>query len=286
MSTQQIGWCNFITQMADTVEHDISGFHFVSFLPPPNSAPVATAVELAAAMLYEHRLDNLGRLFDAKGVHALIVKGQAIVDLAYSGDKVRLAGDVDLLVGDDEERICSCLQQLGYHERKAPGRRFSHRLLGERPFVTKNSELPGLIEIHRFLDKAILRPVDYAGIRSRSRPSKRKGFLYPSSEDLILLLVLHESVALVPSVARTKQDLRMLMTNAHPNMEVVMDRARAWQLERALVDLLSDGQSGDGPVPAAGFPYLLAQRSRHDSNLTWARGMLRYGALRVLDRLL
>lgn len=241
------------------------------------------AAHFAAAALYEHRLGNLGRCFAARGLSPLIVKGQSVSDLAYGELEPRLASDVDLLVSDDESAVCQALIQAGYHERTDPQRRVSSQLLGERPFVTKTAALPPLVEVHRFLDKGILRPVDYAGIHLRAQPSGREGFHYPSPEDLLLLVVLHEAVSLKPSHARTSRDIARLLARAKPDMAVVRERARAWELTRALEAILAGRPPAGACTP--GLAYLWSQRKWHDRQSTWAKGLLRYALARGRDRL-
>src|SRR5262245_57754604 len=146
--------------------------------PPASKARLRDRV---AAMVYEHRLDTLGRRFAAANLCPVVVKGQAVVDLAYPKSMIRLAVDVDLLVGPDAAAVCDCLLRNGYSEATKPGpsRRFSARLHGERVFLTQAPHLPRVVEVHRFLEEAILRPVDYAGILARARPSPRAGLAYP-----------------------------------------------------------------------------------------------------------
>lgn len=247
------------------------------------SSRVGSSLHLAAAALYEHRLDNLGAAFARAGLCPVIVKGQAIVDLAYPADEPRLAGDVDLLVGEDEEAVCQALREAGYREQSVAGRKTSSALLGERPFAHRGRNLPGLVEVHRFFDKGILRPVDYTGIMQRARMSRRAGFRYPTPEDLLLLVVLHESVAKAPSLERTRRDVDMILRHARPDMTVVEARAAVWQLRKALALVLA-GQSLGSAAEASGMAYLWAQRRHHDRVLTWAAGLAQYAWARVLDR--
>lgn len=243
-----------------------------------------SSLHLAAAALYEHRLDNLGAAFARAGVAPVIVKGQAIVDMAYPADEARLSGDVDLLVGHDEAHVCEVLRELGYGEDSDVSRRHSSVLLGERAFRTRNKTLPGLVEVHRFFDKAILRPIDYPGILRRARPSRRPGFRYPTAEDLLLLVVLHESVAKTPSLERTAKDVDMILRNARPDRAVVEARAAAWQLSTALSLVLATRTRG-APATASAWRYLWAQRLHHDSTATWATGVARYAWSRLADRI-
>lgn len=243
----------------------------------------SSLLTIAAAAAYEHRLEHLGAHFAGLGLAPVIVKGQAIVDLAYPPGEARVTGDVDLLVGDDEVMVSAALRRLGYAEQTDPSRRVSAPLLGERAFVTRNVALPSLVEVHRFLDKGILRPVDYAGILARARQSPRPGFRYPAIEDLLLLVVLHESVAQVPSLARTGRDVRMILDHGKPDMRTVRARARLWELDRAL-DMVLAGRSEGAPEDSSALAYFWAQRRHHDSSLTWALGLARYGAARVADR--
>jgi hypothetical protein len=242
---------------------------------------------LVASMLYVYRLTELGKEFAARNLAPVIVKGQAIVDLAFPKDEVRLSADVDLLVGDDRNHIAAALKEIGYKENAPHSRHFE---LGERTFHQSEMRLPGYLELHRCLDKIILRPIPYAEIFARATPSGRSGFRYPAIEDLFLLVVLHASADITFNPQRVQRDLKFLVDRGKPNMNVVRSRARDWELSRALRRLLS-GRHPQNPVlprrytPAKTAAYLLGQLMWHDNPLTVLRGLAKYSLARCKDRL-
>ena len=167
---------------------------------------------VAAAMFYEYRLNALGNEFAARSLSPVIVKGQAIVDLAFPKDEIRLSGDVDLLVGEDGEAVVRALADMGYQEGRPHSRHFK---FGERGFSQHDERLPGYVEVHRCLDKILLRPIPYADILVRAKPSGRQGFRYPSIEDLILLVVLHASADIFFEPERVQRDLHFFSNLAN-----------------------------------------------------------------------
>ena len=172
---------------------------------------------LVASMFYEYRLNELGKEFAARNLAPVIVKGQAIVDLAFPKDEVRLSSDIDLLVGDDAEPIATALTEIGYEEDTPHSRHFR---FGERGFHQHEKRLPGYVEVHRCLDKIFLRPIPYAEILARAKPSGRSGFRYPTMEDLLLLVVLHASADIFFDLERVQRDLRFLLGHAQPDPRV------------------------------------------------------------------
>lgn len=237
-------------------------------------------------MFYESRLNQLGNEFSARSLSPVIVKGQAIVDLAFPKDEIRLSGDVDLLVGADGEAVVRALADMGYQEGRPHSRHFK---FGERGFSQHDERLPGYVEVHRCLDKILLRPIPYAEILGRAKPSGRQGFRYPSIEDLILLVVLHASSDIFFEPERVRRDLHFLLKFGKPDMEIVSARARQWELSRALRRLL-DGRypqeasaSGDWSASRTAT-YLLRQVLWHDSMLTVVRSLANYSLARLRDK--
>ncbi|MFZ1573728.1 MAG: nucleotidyltransferase family protein [Chromatiaceae bacterium] len=243
---------------------------------------------LGESMFYEYRLNELGKEFAARNLAPVIVKGQAIVDLAFPKAEIRLSSDIDLLVGDDAEPIATALTELGYEE-DAPHSR--HFRFGERIFHQHEQRLPGWVEVHRCLDKILLRPIPYAEILARAKPSGRRGFRYPTMEDLLLLVVLHASADPLFDPERVQRDLRFLIGHGKPNMDLVWLRAHQWELSRALRRLLSGRHPQKAPTPgrwstSKTVSYLMHQLPWHDSPLTVLRGLAKYSLARAQDRLL
>lgn len=177
----------------------------------------------------------------------MIVKGQAIGDLAFPKSEIRLSSDIDLLVGDDEHFIATVLTEIGYEENIPHARRFR---FGGRGFHQHEERLPGCVEVHRCLDKILLRPIPYAEIFAHAKPSGRKDFRYPTIEDVFLLVVLHTSADIFFDPERVQRNLRFLIDHGKPNMHIVWLRAHQWDLSRALRRLLS----GQHPHPPGRWP--------------------------------
>ena len=243
---------------------------------------------LAASMLYEYRLGELGKEFALRNLMPVIVKGQAIVDLAFPQDEIRLSSDIDLLVGEDETSIAAALIEIGYQENPPHSRHFG---FGERGFYQQHEQrLPEYVEVHRCLDKILLRPIPYGDILARAKPSGRAGFRYPAIEDLLLLVVLHASADIFFDEARIQRDLRFLIEHGKPDMDTVQLRAKQWGLSRAL-DRLSNqsyppktNNSHRWSTPKTVF-YLANQWFWHDSPATFLKGLAKYSIARLLDRL-
>ncbi|AAU92987.1 hypothetical protein MCA0893 [Methylococcus capsulatus str. Bath] len=241
-----------------------------------------TARDVAASILYEYQLGELGRQFATVGLAPVVVKGQAIVDLAFPKEEIRLAGDVDLLVGDEAEAVVDVLTGLGYEEIPP---RSTHFRSEDRSFVQQGKRLPKLVELHQCLDKVLLRPIPYDEILARAKPSGRPGFRYPEIEDLFLLVVLHASADIFFDQARVERDLWFLLNHGRPDMAAVWSRAQQWELSRALRRLLKGHYPAAKNKPPGPFVYLANQALWHDSFLTVLRGVAKYSYARLLDRL-
>lgn len=262
----------------------------------PDTSAKATALEAAkfparpidawaASMFYEYRLNELGNEFAARDLAPVIVKGQAIVDLAFPKNEIRLSSDIDLLVGDDGAAVVAALKEIGYEENTPHSRHFE---FGERGFHQSGKRLPGYVEVHRCLDKILLRPIPYADILARATPSGRKGFRYPALEDLFLLVVLHASADIFFDPDRIRRDLRFLIDRGKPDMDIVRSRARQWELSRALRRLLGGRHPQEASVPGAWSAsatgtYLIGQLLWHDKPFTVLRGLAKYSRARLLD---
>lgn len=237
----------------------------------PRPKRVETVWAVAESMVYEHRLNELGKEFEVRELAPLIVKGQAIVDLAFPRDEIRLSDDVDLLVGDDCEGVVTALRELGYQEQTKNARPRSG--LGDRVFVHSGTRLPKYVEVHRCLDKFLIRPIPYSEILARAIPSGKSGFCYPTIEDLFLLVVLHASADNSFDPERVERDLWFLVNHGKPNMDVVWSRARKWELTRALFRL-SNGRYPKKPIqPRGPVAYLFTASLWHDNPITVVRGL-------------
>ena len=242
---------------------------------------------MAASMLYQHRLDNLGKAFAMRNVHPVVVKGQSIADMAYPPEQLRLSADVDILAGDDDKTIVQVLLELGYRQQPRHSRFFPFE---EKVFHHHDLTLPPVVEVHQLLDKILLRPIPYAEIIARSRSSGRTGIRYPTIEDLVLLVVLHASSDPYFDAVRVERDLRYLLACNGLDMELVQQRARQWQLSRALKRLLAKQYPRNGSHNAEArlgnaYRFFATQLGWHDSAATVCRGLLYYAWARLCDRL-
>ncbi|WP_255556305.1 nucleotidyltransferase family protein [Methylococcus sp. Mc7] len=247
---------------------------------PSGQAPSAKTV--AASLFYEHRLSMLGKEFAAVGLAPVIVKGQAVVDLAFPKGEIRLAGDVDILVGDEAEAVVDVLTGLGYEEIPPHS---THFHFVDRSFVQQGKRLPNLVELHRCLDKILLRPIPYDEILTRAKPSGRPGFRYPEIEDLFLLVILHASSDIYFDPARVERDLWFLLNHGKPDMDIVWSRAQQWELSRALRRLLNRRYRQARSKPPGPFVFLANQAFWHDNFVTVLCGVAKYSYARLLDRL-
>jgi hypothetical protein len=206
---------------------------------PPMKSRHQPVNEIAAVLGYEQALHGLGQAFLERGLAPVVVKGQALTDMAYPPNVLRHAGDVDLLVAAHEEAVVAqALLGIGYEEQAQPGRRFSKRLLGERVFVhavQTSHALPKVVEVHQFLDKVVRRPVDYPGILARARPSRFDGLRFPTPEDLFLLAVLHADVSEQIDETRALNDIGYLLLGSAIDVTAIAERALAWELRGAVL---------------------------------------------------
>lgn len=265
-------------------------------------------------------LQRIAAGLSARGLSAMLVKGAALALSHYVPPWVREMDDVDLLVrASEHERVVQALVAAGF-ERVVPhdGRELSRAVFHETQLVLAVGPGAALVEVHEALDKLVERPVDYAALFARATPAPElPGLLLPAAEDHALLVVLHAAghelrheLGLV--------DLDRLLA-AGLDFVVLERRARAMRLVTALhVALSALAAAGSPHVPAEllarlapsplrarllalaydprdvpiakseprlGLAWIARQVPLRDDLLAYARGVLRYAALRALESL-
>ena len=103
------------------------------------------------------------------------------------------------------------------------------------------------VEVHRFIDKVLRRPVDYPGILTRAVPSSMAGLRYPALEDHFLLVLLHAVIA--PPDKKSYGDVFQFLRHPGVDWDLVRRRAAAWELTQALKAF----SGGDGENLAPGW---------------------------------
>ncbi|MDC3957527.1 nucleotidyltransferase family protein [Polyangium jinanense] len=281
--------------------------------------PAPTPQAHAEAMLRAHVLGLVSRALVARGERAMLVKGAALALTIYPSPAARPMSDVDLLVPPQRERaVIEALAAAGLELHENRFRPRSREMLGETQLVARAGEMRLLVEVHGTLDKIVPRPIDLTAVEDRATPAPGlSGLLLPSAEDHALLVALHAAghefrhdIALL--------DLELLMRGGI-DKRVLVERAREFRLgtvmfvmlstlralgaasvDPALVQAFDPGRLrraalvpfydvGGFPVPrtkaALGIRWVVGQTPLRDDLGAWARGLARYAAARVGDRI-
>jgi hypothetical protein len=281
------------------------------------AAPRPTPGEHAAALLRAHLLPRIARALAAEGQRALLVKGAALALTVYPDVAARPMSDIDLLVQRDRSAaIVAALVRAGGVEHPPAGRPWSAALLGETGISMRAGAMSLLVEVHTTLDKIVPRPIDERALFERATPAPLlPGLSIPAPEDHALLIALHAAghdfhhpIALL--------DLELLFRRGL-DFSALTARARAFRLGtvmfialRALRELgaasITDAHVAafdPGPArrallerrlradletaaPALGLAWIVSQTSLRDDLGAWALGVLRYAAVRGVERLL
>ncbi|MDI1429627.1 nucleotidyltransferase family protein [Polyangium sorediatum] len=286
---------------------------------PRAEMPAPTPEAHAEAMLRAHVLGQISRALVARGEHAMLVKGAALALTVYPSPAARPMCDVDLLVPPRRERaVIEVLAAAGLalHENRFRPR--SREMLGETQLVARAGEMRLLVEVHGTLDKIVPRPIDVAAVETRASAAPGlPGLFVPSVEDHALLVALHAAGHEFRHEAAWL-DLELLL-RSRIDRQVLVERARAFRLGTVMFVMLSTlralgAASVDaellrafepgrlrraalvpfydvGAFPIArgkaelGVPWVLGQTPLRDDLGAWARGLARYAAARVADRI-
>ena len=207
-------------------------------------------------------LAEIACVLAAHDIPVLLLKGLALVGLAYPDLGARPMGDIDLLVRqEDVERASVLLEGLGYAplEGQQAGRPadFMTHYDGERAF----SGAAGMVELHWclinydwFRDASALSLQD---LWQRAGPMDESGVLRFSPEDTLLYLCLHLGVHHAYAVARMLVDIDQLVRHQQGlDWGAIVERARLFRLRNALYFGLEMAQRLLGtPLP----PGILSQ---------------------------
>jgi len=294
-------------------------FPLLEPLRDPRAAIPVTPDLHAEALLRAHVLDLVSRALSSRGERAMLVKGAALALTVYPTPAARPMCDVDLLVPPRRERaVVAALVSAGFEAHEPPERPKSRAMLGETQLVARAGGMGMLVEVHDTLDRVAPRPIDVEAIERRATPAPGlASLLLPSPEDHALLVALHAAghefrhdIALL--------DLELLLRRGLDRRTLV-ERARAFRLETAMFVALStlralgaasvDGSFvaafdpgplrraalrpfydvGGFPVarfpPALGARWVLRQTPLRDDLAGFFRGLSRYGAARIADRI-
>ncbi len=270
----------------------------------------------AQALLRDHVMDRLDDALAAAHLTALVVKGEALARTVYPEPWMRPMGDIDLLVpARDWAQAFAALTTHGFTREPPPeGRPLSNAWLGEAVFSLQIGAGRFLVELHTGLDKIVDRNIDLDAILGRASPAG-KALALPALEDHLLLVALHAATTDFDH-ALAWLDLHLLFS-AGPEVDVLVRRARAWDLTIALyvvAQLL--GAAGSPSVPEEviercrparwrqrwfgwffpldafpprgrrppGLPWLLRQASLRDDTARWFAGCARYALGRAVER--
>lgn len=285
---------------------------------PPS--PADGSRQKGAYLLRSLVLERIAAGLSARGLSAMLVKGAALALTHYDPPWSREMDDVDLLVRVSEHgAVLDALVAVGFESTvQGDGRALSRAVFHETQLVLRVGAGLALVELHEALDKLVQRPVDYAALFARGAPAPGlPGLLLPSPEDHALLVVLHAAGH------ELRHELGLLdldrLLAAGLDLAVLEQRARAMRLVTALhVALTALASAGSPHVPAEllarlapsplrarllalaydardipiakasprlGLPWVVRQAPLRDDLLAYARGVLRYAALRALESL-
>jgi hypothetical protein len=284
---------------------------------PLATFPEPPAEAHAESLLRRHVMGQLSSALSKRSERVLVVKGAALGLTVYPRPAVRPMKDIDLVVpARREAAVLSALTAAGLqieHDRARPE---SAAMLETQLFAQAGS-LRVLVEVHASLDKIAPRPVDPEELLGRASPAPELPSLFlPDPIDHALLVAQHaashefrHTIALL--------DLELLLRSGLDRTELLR-RARAFGLVTATFVLLSAMHTlGAASVtdelvrsfdpglvrraalrpfydldafpvarrkPELGARWILGQTPLRDDLGAWARGVLRYGAVRAKER--
>lgn len=116
--------------------------------------PLLQSADITARILVHEQLDGLQEILDALGdsaCHVTLLKGISICETHYPEPQLRLMGDIDLLVVDDNVRnaVEDQLRDLGYRQQSHYPEEFYRTLHHSMPFFHPRRKI--WIEVHRRL---------------------------------------------------------------------------------------------------------------------------------------
>jgi len=275
--------------------------------------------EHANAMLRAHVLRLISAALQRKREKAMLVKGASLALSVYPTPASRPMSDVDLLVPPERaQTVVQALEAEGFVAHHVRSRSKSRKLLGETQLVASAGAMSQLVEVHDSLDKVVPRPLDISAIEARAMPlSGMQALQIPAPEDHALLVAQHAAAHEWRHVLGFI-DLELLL-RAGLDVLVLEERAKEARLVTVMFVALSTlralgstsvteslvARFDPGPrrraflrtfydvgrFPVArgeatlGASWIIGQTPLRDDLARYALGVARYGALRLLDRL-
>jgi hypothetical protein len=286
-------------------------------LRDPAATPRPSPRDHAFALLRAHVLVRIARTLAGEGLDALLVKGAALALSVYPDPAARPMSDIDLLVRRaDRERIVAALCRAGGSVHLPPGRPWSAAFFGETVLTIDAGAMSLLVEVHVSLDKLVSRPIDERDLFARATDAPGLPYLrIPAPEDHALLVALHASchdfrhpIALL--------DLELLLRHGL-DLDALASRGETWRLKTVMFIVMTTLRElgaasvtaahvaafDPGPLrraliqrrterdsaalgPDLGLPWVYRQAMLRDDLGVFALGVLRYAAVRGVERLL
>jgi hypothetical protein len=284
-------------------------------LRDPTATPRPSPADHAHALLRAHVLQTIARSLKAEGLEALLVKGAALALTVYPDAAARPMGDIDLLVPRvQRDRVVAALVRQGGLVHAPPGRPWSAEMLGETVITMTAGTISLLVEVHTTLDKLVPRPVDERALFARTTAAPGlPGLLIPSPEDHAILIAIHAAThdfehlpALLDMELLFRRGLDVAALAARSRafragtvMFVLMRSLRelgaasvtdahvaAFDPGRFRRALLRRREARGDAGQELGLPWVVRQTPLRDDLGAWTLGLLRYAALRGVERLL
>lgn len=175
----------------------------------------------------------------ARGIGAAPLKGAHLLTSVYpEGEDRGPMADVDFLVKpEDWDGALEILKEMGFVQKALPGRAATHASFYEAGFylaVTPREQI--LFEPHRYLVQPARLRIDYDALWARSVASTFDGApcLRLCVEDHILYTAVHLTTHFFGLHDTWLRDLKLLLVNGAPDLDVVLARAWIWRVRRAL----------------------------------------------------
>lgn len=200
-------------------------------LKSPNNPTVLVQNILRLATLEEIR-----RALATKGIPLLYVKGAAFLDTLYADLAERKMCDVDVLVPAKHQReAAAVLMDMGFRRSGPVNRPATYDEHYEWVFLRDNPS-PITFELHRGFCQDQRHSIDYDGIWKRHVVYERGGRMIPTlcPEDSLLQVALHEAMHSFIIDGRSAEDIRRIVSTWKPNWDIVLARAKQWQMTFAL----------------------------------------------------
>ena len=283
-----------------------------------NARPHIASGAHADALLRRHVLVQIAESMRQEKLTALLVKGAALALTVYPDAAARRMSDIDMLVDEkDQSRAVDALGKRGWLVAHDSSRPLSTAMFGERLVQARVGSMTFTVEVHASLDKMVRRPIAFPDLVQESSPAPGlEGLSVPGREDHALLVALHAStheyrheLALqdLELLLRSGLDKRKLSRRAEqfqlrPVMFVmlsVLENLGAASVNDELVRMFDPGWVRRRfiarfydvhrypPVlgeEVLGFPWVLRQAPLWENPRMFAKGLVKYAGVRVVER--